>query len=38
VLVEDARTGGPVKSEADPLDPTPAPEMRETRLAASLQA
>jgi nucleoside-diphosphate-sugar epimerase len=23
-----ARTGGPVKSEEDPLDPTPAPEMR----------
>ncbi len=27
------RTGGPVKSEADPLDPTPAPEMRETLAA-----
>jgi nucleoside-diphosphate-sugar epimerase len=25
-----ARTGGPVKSEGDPLDPTPAREMRET--------
>ena len=25
-----ARTGGPVKSEDDPLDPTPAREMRET--------
>jgi nucleoside-diphosphate-sugar epimerase len=25
-----ARTGGPVKSEEDPLDPTPAREMRET--------
>src|SRR5262245_23962073 len=25
-----ARTGGPVKSEDDPLDPTPVPEMRET--------
>jgi nucleoside-diphosphate-sugar epimerase len=25
-----ARTGGPVKSEEDPLDPTPVPEMRET--------
>jgi len=25
-----ARTGGPVKSEEDPLDPAPAPEMRET--------
>jgi hypothetical protein len=24
------RTGGPVKSEEDPLDPTPAREMRET--------
>ena len=24
-----ARTGGPVKSEEDPLDPTPPPEMRE---------
>ena len=24
------RTGGPVKSEDDPLDPTPVPEMRET--------
>jgi nucleoside-diphosphate-sugar epimerase len=27
------RTGGPVKSEEDPLDPTPAPEMRETLAA-----
>ena len=27
------RTGGPVKSEADPLDPTPAREMRETLAA-----
>jgi nucleoside-diphosphate-sugar epimerase len=27
------RTGGPVKSEEDPLDPTPAPKMRETLLA-----
>jgi nucleoside-diphosphate-sugar epimerase len=27
------RTGGPVKSEEDPLDPTPAPEMRETLTA-----
>jgi nucleoside-diphosphate-sugar epimerase len=25
-----ARTGGPVKSEQDPLDPTPAPRMRES--------
>jgi nucleoside-diphosphate-sugar epimerase len=25
-----ARTGGPVKTEDDPLDPTPAPEMRES--------
>ena len=25
-----ARTGGPVKSEEDPLDPTPASEMRES--------
>jgi nucleoside-diphosphate-sugar epimerase len=25
-----ARIGGPVKSEEDPLDPTPVPEMRET--------
>src|SRR5512132_1100480 len=25
-----ARTGGPVKTEEDPLDPTPAPEMRES--------
>jgi len=25
-----ARTGGPVKSEEDPLDPSPTPEMRET--------
>lgn len=25
-----ARTGGPVKSEEDPLDPTPAPGMRES--------
>ncbi len=24
------RTGGPVKTEEDPLDPTPAPEMRES--------
>ena len=24
------RTGGPVKSEVDPLDPTPARDMRET--------
>jgi nucleoside-diphosphate-sugar epimerase len=29
-----ARTGGPVKSEEDPLDPTPAREMRETLAAA----
>jgi nucleoside-diphosphate-sugar epimerase len=28
-----ARTGGPVKTEEDPLDPTPAPEMRETLAA-----
>jgi nucleoside-diphosphate-sugar epimerase len=28
-----ARTGGPVKSEEDPLDPTPAREMREVRAA-----
>jgi nucleoside-diphosphate-sugar epimerase len=28
-----ARTGGPVKTEKDPLDPTPAPEMRETLAA-----
>ena len=28
-----ARTGGPVKSEEDPLDPTPAPEMRATLTA-----
>ena len=28
-----ARTGGPVKSEQDPLDPTPAREMRETLAA-----
>ncbi len=28
-----ARTGGPVKSEADPLDPTPAREMRGTMAA-----
>jgi nucleoside-diphosphate-sugar epimerase len=28
-----ARTGGPVKSEEDPLDPTPAGEMRETLAA-----
>ncbi|HZD02057.1 MAG TPA: NAD(P)-dependent oxidoreductase [Actinomycetes bacterium] len=27
------RTGGPVKSEEDPLDPTPAREMRETMAA-----
>jgi nucleoside-diphosphate-sugar epimerase len=27
------RTGGPVKSEEDPLDPTPAREMRETQAA-----
>jgi nucleoside-diphosphate-sugar epimerase len=27
------RTGGPVKSEEDPLDPTPAREMRETLVA-----
>jgi nucleoside-diphosphate-sugar epimerase len=27
------RTGGPVKSEEDPLDPTPAQEMRETLAA-----
>jgi nucleoside-diphosphate-sugar epimerase len=27
------RTGGPVKSEEDPLDPTPAREMRQTLLA-----
>jgi nucleoside-diphosphate-sugar epimerase len=28
-----ARTGGPVKDEADPLDPTPVREMRETLAA-----
>jgi nucleoside-diphosphate-sugar epimerase len=28
-----ARTGGPIKTEADPLDPTPAQEMRETMAA-----
>jgi nucleoside-diphosphate-sugar epimerase len=28
-----ARSGGPVKSEEDPLDPAPAPEMRETLAA-----
>jgi nucleoside-diphosphate-sugar epimerase len=28
-----ARTGGPVKSEEDPLDPTPAREMRQTQAA-----
>jgi nucleoside-diphosphate-sugar epimerase len=28
-----ARTGGPVKSEEDPLDPTPVPEMRNTLAA-----
>jgi nucleoside-diphosphate-sugar epimerase len=28
-----ARTGGPVKTEEDPLDPTPAQEMRETLAA-----
>jgi nucleoside-diphosphate-sugar epimerase len=28
-----ARTGGPVKSEDDPLDPAPAREMRETQAA-----
>jgi nucleoside-diphosphate-sugar epimerase len=28
-----ARTGGPVKTEEDPLDPTPVPEMRETLAA-----
>jgi nucleoside-diphosphate-sugar epimerase len=28
-----ARTGGPVKSEEDPLDPTPVPEMRHTLAA-----
>jgi nucleoside-diphosphate-sugar epimerase len=28
-----ARTGGPVKSEEDPLDPTPAREMRESAAA-----
>jgi nucleoside-diphosphate-sugar epimerase len=28
-----ARTGGPVKSEEAPLDPTPAPEMRESMAA-----
>jgi nucleoside-diphosphate-sugar epimerase len=28
-----ARTGGPVKTEDDPLDPTPAREMRETMAA-----
>jgi nucleoside-diphosphate-sugar epimerase len=27
------RTGGPVKTEEDPLDPTPVPEMRETLAA-----
>jgi nucleoside-diphosphate-sugar epimerase len=27
------RTGGPVKSETDPLDPTPVPDMRETLAA-----
>jgi 2-alkyl-3-oxoalkanoate reductase len=29
-----ARDGGPVKSEDDPLDPTPVPAMRETMAAA----
>ena len=28
-----ARTGGPVKTEDDPLDPNPAPEMRESLAA-----
>jgi 2-alkyl-3-oxoalkanoate reductase len=28
-----AREGGPVKAEADPLDPTPVPAMRETEAA-----
>jgi nucleoside-diphosphate-sugar epimerase len=28
-----ARTGGPVKTEDDPLDPSPAPEMRESLAA-----
>jgi nucleoside-diphosphate-sugar epimerase len=28
-----ARTGGPVKTEDDPLDPTPVPAMRETHAA-----
>ena len=28
-----ARTGGPIKSEDDPLDPAPAPEMRESLAA-----
>jgi nucleoside-diphosphate-sugar epimerase len=28
-----ARSGGPVKSEGDPLDPTPVPEMRQTLAA-----
>ena len=30
VAIPYARTGGPVKSEEDPLDPTPAREMRES--------
>ncbi|HKE69643.1 MAG TPA: NAD(P)-dependent oxidoreductase [Nocardioidaceae bacterium] len=29
------RTGGPVKSEDDPLDPTPTPDMRETFAAVN---
>ncbi|HEX5781191.1 MAG TPA: hypothetical protein VFX80_04690, partial [Solirubrobacteraceae bacterium] len=28
-----AREGGPVKTEGDPLDPTPVPAMRETDAA-----
>ncbi len=30
-----AREGGPIKTEADPLDPTPAPAMRDTFAAIS---
>src|SRR3712207_3913527 len=32
-ILSYARTGGPVKSEEDPLDPAPAREMRETLAA-----
>src|SRR3712207_8868719 len=32
-ILSYARTGGPVKSEEDPLDPSPAREMRETLAA-----